>query len=318
MKYVYEDLESSQFETLVVEICKKLFGVSVQGFAPGRDQGRDAKFVGVAKLHPSKAAPWEGTTIIQAKHSNGGYRSCSESDFFSESSDNTVIGKEVPRVQALKATGQLDHYILFTNRRLTAQTESEIRQHLASQCNLPEVSIYLCGVEKLEDLLRTFPDIPDRVRLDPVDSPLIVAPEDLAEIIQALGKIKNQLKGSPYAPPTPRTPYEEKNRLNDLCPDYAEEWRKRYLEESGQIEKFLAAPEKFELMQTYESVIEEFQMKIISKRKDHQSFSSLLEYLFDLLFGRDPILRKQGNKRLVRSIMFYMYWNCDIGKDANA
>ena len=35
----------------------------------------------------------------------------------------------------------------------------------------------------------------------------------------------------------------------------------------------LAAPENDELLRMYESVIEEFQLKIISKRKDYQSFA---------------------------------------------
>jgi len=318
MKYVYEDLSSSQFETLVVQICKKLLGISVQGFAQGKDQGRDAKFVGTAELHPSKADPWKGTTVIQAKHSNGAYRSCSESDFFSDSSNNTVIGKEIPRINALRQGNQLDHYILFTNRRLTAQRESEIRNHISRQCGMPEVSVYLCGVEKLEDLLCTFRDIPEMVGLDPVDSPLIVAPEDLAEIIEALGEAQKVLGSAAFLPPVPRTPFEKKNEINDLSSEYAREWRRRYLPEAGAIEDFLAAPENSEIMGIYENVVEEFQMKIISKRQDYQSFDRLLEYLIDLLFNRDPVLRKKGNKRLVRAMLFYMYWNCDIGEDSNA
>lgn len=45
-----------------------------------------------------------------------------------------------------------------------------------------------------------------------------------------------------------------------------------------------------------------------------------MEYLIDLLFGRDASLRQLGNKRLTRAMIFYMYWNCDIGKveDASA
>jgi hypothetical protein len=66
MKYAYENLGDEQFENLVVCLCQHLFGVSVQGFAKGPDGGRDAKFVGTAEMHPSKANPWVGTTIIQA------------------------------------------------------------------------------------------------------------------------------------------------------------------------------------------------------------------------------------------------------------
>ena len=62
----------------------------------------------------------------------------------------------------------------------------------------------------------------------------------------------------------------------------------------------------------YDSVVEEFQLKIISKRKDYQSFDEVMEHLLKLLFARDPLLR--ANKKLTRVMLFYMYWNCDIGE----
>ena len=57
MKFAYEDLSDAQFENLVVFLCQRLLGISVQGFAKGTDGGRDAKFVGTAELHPSKSNP---------------------------------------------------------------------------------------------------------------------------------------------------------------------------------------------------------------------------------------------------------------------
>lgn len=56
------------------------------------DGGREAKFVGTAELHPSKAAPWVGTTIIQAKHTNGYNRNFSVSDFFSTTATKITVG----------------------------------------------------------------------------------------------------------------------------------------------------------------------------------------------------------------------------------
>ncbi len=88
MKFAYEDLSDDQFEVLIVLLCQRLLGIAVQGFAKGPDGGRDAKFVGTAELHPSKTAPWVGTVIVQAKHTNGYNRSFSELDFYSTSSSN--------------------------------------------------------------------------------------------------------------------------------------------------------------------------------------------------------------------------------------
>lgn len=314
MKYAYEDLGDEQFETLVVLLCQRLLGISVQGFAKGPDGGRDAKFVGTAELHPSKAVPWVGTTIVQAKHTNGYGRSFSENDFYSKTSTSSVLNKEIPRIKKLRANKQLDNYMLFANRSLAANAESEIRRYIAEQCEIPLGSIYLCGVEQLELFWKTFPDVPSLASLDPVDSPLIVSPDDLAEIVQALERQKEGVSGVLDDPPTPRVPYEEKNTINNMTAEYARAQRKRYLKETAQIRTFLAAPENLELLQMYESVVDEFQLKIIAKRKDYQTFDEVMEHLVDLLFGRDPVLRQRAYKRLTRAMLFYMYWNCDIGE----
>ncbi len=314
MKFAYEDLSDDQFEKLIVFLCQRLLGIAVQGFAKGPDGGRDAKFVGTAELHPSKAAPWTGTTIIQAKHTNGYNRNFSESDFFSPNSSNTVLGKEITRIKKLRDAKQLDHYMLFANRRLAGNAETEIREHIASKCGIPNSSIYLCGLEQLETWLKRFPEVAREVDLDPVDSPLIISPDDLAEVVQALARQKESVSALIDDPPTKRVTYEGKNILNNMSVEYAKAQRRKYLKETAQIRAFLAAPENLELMRMYESVADEFQLKIISKRKDYQTFDEVLEYLVDLLFKRDPVLRQHAHKRLTRAVLFYMYWNCDIGE----
>ncbi len=122
MKYAYHDLSSDQFEALVLAVCQFLLGVAVQGFAAGPDGGRDAKFMGTAELHPSRAEPWKGTVIVQAKHTNGLNKRFSDSDFFGENSVNTVIAEELPRIKKLRKAKKLDHYMLFSNRRLTGES----------------------------------------------------------------------------------------------------------------------------------------------------------------------------------------------------
>ena len=314
MKYAYEDLSDGQFETLIVLVCQNLLGISVQGFAEGADGGRDAKFVGAAEIHPSKAAPWVGTTIIQAKHTNGYNRSFSETDFFSDQSESTIIAKEVPRIKKLRKDNGLDHYMLFANRRLTANAENDIRGHISRECAIPAQSIYLCGLEQLELLLKRFPEVARLADLDPVDSPLIVSPDDLCEVVEALARQKDSLSGAQDSPPTPRVPYEIKNQVNKMTAEYAAEQRKKYLKETTVISTFLAAPENEDLLRMYASAVDEFQLKIIAKRKDNQSFDAVMEYLLDLLFARDAVLRQRGHKRLTRAMLFYMYWNCDIGE----
>jgi len=316
VKYAYEDLSDTQFEDLVVLLCQRLLGVSVQKFAKGPDGGRDAKFHGTAELHPSAADPWVGITIIQAKHTNGYNRNFSESDFYSRTSANTVLGEEIPRIRKLREKRMLDHYMLFANRRLAGNAETEIGTHISKECKIPAGSIYLCGLEQLELWFKRFSEVPRMANLDLVDSPLIVSPDDLAEVVYALAEHKVQVNAVLDDPPVPRVTYADKNVLNNMSVDYAARQRRQYLKETAQIHTFLAAPENLDLLTLYESTVDEFQLRILAKRKDHQTFDEVMEYLTLMLFNRDVVLRQ--NKRLTRAVLFYMYWNCDIGKADDA
>jgi hypothetical protein len=240
------------------------------------------------------------------------------SDFFSTSAANTVLGKEIPRIKKLREAKQLDHYMLFANRRLSGNAETLICDYIASQCGIPASSIYLCGLEQLEIWLKRFPDDAREADLDSVDSPLIVSPDELAEVVQALARHKGGVTTLLDDPPTTRVTYEQKNTLNNMSADYAKAQRLRYLKETAQIRTFLAAPENLDLLRMYESVVNEFQLKIIANRKDYQTFDKVMEYLLDLLYHRDPVLRQNAHRRLTRAMLFYMYWNCDIGETDDA
>jgi hypothetical protein len=319
MKYAYENLGDDQFETLIVFLCHELLGIAVQGFSKGIDGGRDAKFVGTAQLHPSTVSPWIGITIIQAKHTNGYNRNFSEADFYSAKPNaKTILGDEIPRIKNLYAKKELNHYMLFSNRRLAANAESEIVSYLSKFSGVPTASIYLCGLEQLEIWLKKFPKVATLANLDLVDSPLIFSPDDLSEVVQAFARQRDAIRALLDDPPTPRVSYTEKNVINKMTEEFAAYQLKKYLKETPQIRRFLAAPENIELLGMYESVVHEFQSKIISKRKDYQTFDAVMNYLLDLLFDRDPILRQHAHKRLTRAMLFYMYWNCDIGKTGDA
>ena len=64
--------------------------------------------------------------------------------------------------------------------------------------------------------------------------------------------------------------------------------------------------------------MQEFQFKIIASRKDYQTFDKMMEYLIDQLYNREATLRQHRHKRLTRAVLFYMYWNCDIGEVEDA
>ncbi len=89
-------------------------------------------------------------------------------------------------------------------------------------------------------------------------------------------------------------------------------------QETKQIDSFLASPENYEIRECYQSVVDEFQLQIVSKRKDYQRFDEVMQYLVRLLFARDPILNQRKHQRLTRAMIFYMYWSCDIGTSCDA
>lgn len=321
MKYAYEDMSDEQFERLVVVICQRIMGISTQGFAKGPDGGRDAKFIGTAELFPSRSSPWVGTTIIQAKHTNGYNRNCSESDFYNKknkTNPNTVIGGELIRIKKLKDKGELDNYVLFTNRRLTGNAESEICKTISEYIEVDIASVKIIDINQIEIYLKWYPEIVRIADLDPIDSPLIVSPDDLAEVIQAFASQASSIIKNSADNDIKRTSYERKNQLNNMTEKYSSELKRRYLKDVNEIESFLSAAENSELRERYDLATEEFCLNIIAKRKDYQTFDEIMNHLSQLLVDRDPILKQAKYKRLVNTMLFFMYWSCDIGENEDA
>lgn len=100
--------------------------------------------------------------------------------------------------------------MLFSNRRLAANAESDIRAHISKECGIPVSSIYLCGVEQLEMLMKRHPDAAELADIDPINSPLIVSPDELALVVEALASLTDDVKEVVDDPPTARIPYEQK------------------------------------------------------------------------------------------------------------
>lgn len=310
MKFAYEDLSDDQFEELTVLICQQILGMGVQGFSSGPDGGRDGRFHGTARLMPSSASPWIGRTIIQAKHTNGYNKTFGDADFFSETSATSVMHHEFPRIKKLRRNGELDHYLLFSNRRLSAGVDSKLRQAIATACGIEEGSILIVGIDGIEMYLKQFPFLAAQLPLTPSNSPLIIRPEDLAEAVEAIADAWDA--DSAFAPPEERVSYEDKNTVNGVDAEYAKAWRNRYLKDSTQIQEFLADPRNDHARQRYEDSAAEIDMKMLAHATDEDAFAVVVEGIVDQLFSRDPVLAK--HKRLTRSIVFFMYWSCDIGK----
>ena len=314
MKYQYHDLSPSQFEELVIGICEELFGMGVQGFTDGKDGGRDARFEGVAQLFPSTVEPWHGITIIQAKHTSGINRAFSESDFFGNSS--AQIDKEIVKVKRLFKKGELDNYILFANRKLSANKNEEILNEISKKTGLDKSNIHLVGIDDLERYLKKFSSVRESANLNVLDEPFKITPDELAEIIEIFAKNKDtypSIDDLNKVKEIKRKKFLEKNSTNRLSDEYAKIIKKHMFRDGhyDEITNFLNHPDNSELKRLYEETVEEFKMKIVIYKDSYESFEKVLDYMYDRLISRDPDLRK--NKRKTRVFLHYMYYFCDIG-----
>lgn len=310
----YFDLSDDQFEKIVVAIGQRLFGAGLMGFAAGKDGGRDAKFKGTAQLYPSKASPWSGCTIIQAKHTNGINASFSEPAVCNAEKMTGLVVDEIPKIMTLFASGEVQNYLLISNRKLSAIAEQKITKLISDETGMPIGSVALAGTQQLDDWLELFPDAKSSIAINPLESPLIINPDDLAHTIE--GFVEALRVGSSEddrSTPTPRTTLLEKNRLNNMTLDFETALRKLYIKLTPDIRKFLYDPQNEVFRASYQEAAEEFNLKIVAKRAEYETFDDIFNYLLELLVDRSSTLR--SNKRLTRAMLYYMYWNCDIGRD---
>ena len=310
----YFDLSDDQFEKIVVAIGQRLFGAGLMGFAAGKDGGRDAKFKGTAEQYPSKASPWSGCTIIQAKHTNGINASFSDPTVCNTEKLTGLICEEIPKIKGLYESGEAQNYLLISNRKLSGIAEPKLTKLISDQTGMPIENIALAGTQQLDDWLELFPDAKASISINPLESPLIVRPDDLADTIEGFREaVAIASSDEDRSTPTPRTPLVEKNRLNNMTPDFEATLRKLYFELMFDIRKFLSDPINEPFKASYQEAVEEFSLKIIAKRTEYETFDDVFNYLLDLLIDRSGILR--SNRRLTRAMLYYMYWNCDIGRD---
>lgn len=317
MKLDYHDLSEDQFERLVVAICSWLLGPGTQGFSKGPDGGKDARFCGRAERFPSAAAPWDGNVVVQAKHTDLINRKYSDPDFSGDSA-SSVVTQELPRVVRLRNAGELDYYLLFSNRRLAGVAEKRIRARIAIAAGIDESAVHLCGEEALDGFLARQPDILRWARISPFDIQPFVDPADLARVIKAFADARDALSefaSEDTPPPERRVSLKDKNLINGLAGDYAR-LIETYIKEFKPVEEFLAAPENAAYLRYYSDTVDDLNGFISTHREKRHSFEQVLETLYKRLIDRDYDLKV--NKRLTRTVFYYRYWNCDLGSDSNA
>ncbi|RPI71655.1 MAG: hypothetical protein EHM47_09740 [Ignavibacteriales bacterium] len=270
-------------------------------FAKGKDGGKDARFTGKADAFPSKSKPWQGKFIIQAKHTTNPVASCSDSEF------QTIIKKELPKLKKMKTAGELEYYLLFTNRKLTGVKDGKLRNLLE------DYSYEIIGDEKIQLWLQEYPEVVKAAQLSKLLLPLEFYEQDLQELIIAFSKCPfsdEQVKD--IQEDLARIPLDEKNRLNNLSKEYYENSLENSYEYFSKIKSFLVDPRNDSLKNMYKNTVSDLQDAFLLKRGDFYS----MEYFFDICYKKisdDRKLELRNKRSLIRVFLHYMYFNCDIG-----
>ncbi len=308
-KYRYEELSANQFESLVVDICRVLLGEGTRGFAEGPDGGRDARFDGITNNYPSTRAPWDGVTIIQAKHTSRYNASFSDRDFDGPSG---ILDKEISRIKHLVDTDELDHYMLFANRKLTGNKDSALLKKISSECGLAYSDIRIMGVEEIDRVLCGHKEIVDQHHLDLLAGPLRITRDGLAEVIDAISNAIGSTGQIIDDAPVPRTSLRRKNELNQVSDAEIAPLRRRYLKDTRNVADFLANPINRDLLEKYNEAVDELNCRLPHLISQTGSFMGAWHRIYDIMVDHEETLRR--NARLVRVVQFYMYWNCDFGR----
>lgn len=304
MKYPLYEQNEDDFENLVVLICTKILGNGVIPFAKGRDKGKDGRFSGTANSFPSVNAPWSGEIIIQAKHTDKIQASCSDSDF------NHIVGEEINKINQLKSNGEIDYYLLFTNRKLTGGADSTIVRRIIEETGIENDII---AEEKIQQYLIQFPDVVKMAGLNKLLMPLEFDDSDIRNVVLS---IKDALKAKDIFNPIidfSKIELTQKNKLNNLSDDYFSDVIRPGYTDFSRIDVFLSDPINEDVKESYEDAISDLNAKITVHRAEYGGFEEIIDYIYDKVVSQSGNSLK-GNKRLVRTLLHYMYCKCDIGK----
>lgn len=145
-----------------------------------------------------------------------------------------------------------------------------------------------------------------------LSAPLRITRDNLAEVIEAMRKAIGTTGADAIDEPVKRTSLKRKNELNGISEDDIAPIRKLYLKDTRTIAKFLSSPMNQELLDKYNEAIEELNVRLPNLIKLYGGFMGAWHAVYDIMVNHEEALRR--NHRLVRSVQFYMYWNCDFGR----
>ena len=312
MRYSFEDLSEDGFETLVVDICQKLFGAGVHTFAKGKDAGRDCYFSGTAEIYPSSQSPWKGKIIIQAKHTTNMLASCSDKVF--SINKTSTLKVELEKIKKRQQQEKIDGYLMVTNRKLTGGTHQEIIELMEKTLHLTQVNIM--GIEDLAMYMELYPNLIQKYHLSRYEMPYQFYEKDIRDIILLFSKKSIWPKEESTSGTTEGYTYIDKlrkNELNGVDEDYFYDIKAHSLLYFDDINKFLKDPKNTQYLKLYLNTVAELRLYLRAKKKDH-TFVELLDKIIQEIIGTDYNSEIFKSKALVTIFVHYMYWNCDLGR----
>jgi hypothetical protein len=303
------EMSDDAFEELVGYICSHELGTGTVTFSKGPDGGRDGRFSGTANNYPSKQSPWFGKFIIQAKHTSNAIASCSDKDFYGNKS--SVVLTEIKRVKNLRDNGEVDNYLIFTNRKLSGGADQKIISFIKKKAAVNNVG--LIGIETLQRMMTNhYKELKRLFHLDQSRGPLIFYSQDLKALLTAISKHGVISKARGYTFELDFVSISEKNELNRLSEIYFKLIQSDSMPYFGQIERFLTSPLNTDLADLYDNIVVDFNNKILIRRDDYDKFEEIFEVIYESILEQEPELHTKH--RLLYTMLHYMYWKCDLGQ----
>lgn len=314
MNFVSLITNDADFEVFAIACCAKILGRGVAGFSKGPDGGRDGTFSGTTNNFPSAAKPWktEGSKIvvIQAKHTQKLNLTTGLKDF------RDIIEGELPKLKQMVKSENIGFYLLMTNRKETGKSHPELINLIHQQTGLPYENIAILGREYLDRLISSYPEIIREAGLEHLIEVYaeLLTTSHIADVIRkckllvALTNSQTQDDNSLLE----RCDLATKNEKNNASPNFAEIMMHYFDPYIKQIDDVLRNPENSALKEDYKDLVLDTKAKLEALYSDNY-INRRLEDLISHFVESEKSHGKDFEKR-VRVLVYYMYWNCDIGR----
>jgi hypothetical protein len=284
----------------------RLFGPGLTVFKPGKDGGRDARFVGTPSKWPSDKDQEYGMYVLQSKHTGKEGASCSDAEFLS------VMKGEKKKIRALVAAKDVSHYVVFTNRAKSAADDLAFRDDFKRIKALSRA--WLVGKEHLHLLLNDHLDIWDRYE-EEVKNPVRFNRDDLIKVIHSFSEFVEKGKARSVSDSLLHLRLEQKNRLNNISPEYFADLQRHSLPIFDKIRSFLENPRNETYLELYLDTADDLRGRL--RRMLSEGVVPSLEEGFDKVrqefVGAGGELKRK--RRFVRVFLDYMYSTCDLGQN---